>query len=64
MIEIYIKQFNEWDKSSFTFRYPINKELDILFNDAKYLDLINLREKMNYIIFLRFRWERIFHKKL
>ncbi|WP_373181285.1 hypothetical protein [Clostridium butyricum] len=43
----YIRQFSDFDKSSFTFRYPINKKIDLLFNEDKFLDLINLRERMN-----------------
>lgn len=47
IVRDYIKQFSDFDKSSFTFRYPINKELDLLFKEEKFLDLINLRERMN-----------------
>lgn len=49
VVEDYIKQFNEFDKSSFIFCYLTNKELDLSFNEAQYLDLINLRERMNEV---------------
>lgn len=54
IVESYIKLFNEIDKSSFTFRYPVNKELNILFSNTKHLDLLNLKiEWLNYITFLK-----------
>lgn len=43
----YIRQFSDLDISSFSFRYPINKELNLLFYKEQCLDLINLRERMN-----------------
>jgi hypothetical protein len=46
-VEDYISQFNIFDKSSFTFRYPITKELDGVLTKERRINLINLKERMD-----------------
>lgn len=45
-VEEYIKEFHQFDKSSFTFRYPITKELDRVLTSEKRINLINLRDRI------------------
>jgi hypothetical protein len=44
--EDYIKQFHLLDRSSFTFRYPITKNLNHVIGEQKRIDLPNLRDRM------------------
>lgn len=46
-VESYIKQFDEFDKSSFKFRYPITKDLKGVLENEVRLNLSNLKERMN-----------------
>ena len=46
-VEDYIKQFAAEDNNSFAFRYPITKDLDLVNNKPKYINLINLAERMD-----------------
>ena len=46
LIEDYIKQFEEVSKISTEYRYPINKENNVILKGDTYLDLNNLKEKM------------------
>lgn len=51
--EDYIFQFDVYDNSSYTFRYPMSKKLQIIHEKNKYLDLKNLKERMDELfIFL------------
>lgn len=47
--EGYILQYHVFDKDSFSFRYPINKRLDVLHEKWEYLDIKNLKIRMNEI---------------
>jgi len=47
IVEDYIKQFHEIDKSSFSFRYPITKDLDQILNTQHRINLSNLLQRMN-----------------
>lgn len=47
VVEDYIKQFHELDKTSFTFRYPITKNLKEVHERRSLINLQNLRERMN-----------------
>lgn len=42
----YIKQFNDFDKSSFTFRYPVDKNLNGMLDGEKRINLVVLKESM------------------
>lgn len=42
----YIEQFDKMDRSSFTFRYPINKDLRGILPGEKRINLVNLKEGM------------------
>lgn len=44
VVESYILQFDKFDKSSFTFRYPINKELQGVLSKEMRINLVNLKE--------------------
>ncbi|HHT96569.1 MAG TPA: hypothetical protein GXZ90_01580 [Clostridiales bacterium] len=46
-LQSYIYEFNDLDPDGFRFRYPINKKLDSLNKDWEYLDLVNLKHRMN-----------------
>ena len=52
--EQYIIQMDEFDSTSFDFRYPIDKKVDLTHKTWEYIDLPNLKEKMerfyNYYI--------------
>lgn len=43
-VEGYILQFDKFDKSSFTFRYPINKDLQGVLSKEMRINLVNLKE--------------------
>jgi hypothetical protein len=47
IVNSYIIQFHEMDKHSFTFRYPIKKDLSSVLSGQKKVDLLNLKCKMN-----------------
>lgn len=44
--ESYIRQFHSFSKTSFEFRYPIDKKGDIIHSEPYRLDLLNLKDKM------------------
>ena len=46
IIEDYIKQFEEVSRDSTEYRYPVNKKNDVILKENTYLDLSNLKEKM------------------
>lgn len=43
-VENQIKQFNELDKSSMTFRYPVDKKGDVFKNLSDYINVENIKE--------------------
>lgn len=43
----YVRQFHAFDRSSFTFRYPMTMDLSPVLRSQKRLDLPNLRLRMN-----------------
>jgi hypothetical protein len=43
----YIEQFHVLDESSFSFRYPIKKDLDLILNKERRINLPNLRQRMD-----------------
>jgi len=47
IVEDYIEQFHKLDESSFSFRYPITKNLDQILNDERRINLPNLRQRMD-----------------
>ncbi|NMF00249.1 hypothetical protein [Aneurinibacillus aneurinilyticus] len=47
VVEDYINQFHEFDKSSFRFRYPINKNLSPTLDKEDRIDLLNLKQRIN-----------------
>lgn len=47
IVEDYIKQFHKLDESSFSFRYPITKNLDQILNAEQRINLPNLRQRMD-----------------
>ncbi len=47
IVEEYITEFHHYDQSSFSFRYPIDKELKLQFGSEMRLDLSNLKDRMN-----------------
>lgn len=46
-VEEYIKQFHIFDKSSYTFRYPIKLNLNSVINRENKVNLLNLQARMN-----------------
>lgn len=52
--EDYVSQMHEYEKTSFEFRYPTEKNGNMIHEKWKYLDLVNLKERMeafyNYYI--------------
>ena len=46
-VEDYIHQFAAVDGNSFAFRYPITKELDLVNDKEKFINLVNLAERMD-----------------
>lgn len=47
VVEDYITQFHEFDKSSFRFRYPIDKKLNPVLDEEQFIDLLNLKQRMD-----------------
>lgn len=47
VVEDYIKQFHELDKTSFSFRYPITKNLEEVHEHLRLINLQDLRDRMN-----------------
>jgi hypothetical protein len=47
IVEDYIRQFHELDKGSFSFRYPINKNLEQILDNQRRINLPNLRQRMD-----------------
>jgi hypothetical protein len=47
IVEDYIMQFHELDKSSSSFRYPINKNLEQILDSQRRINLPNLRQRMD-----------------
>jgi hypothetical protein len=45
-VEKYILEFHEIDKSSFSFRYPITKSLDLIFKNQKRINLKHVKDIM------------------
>jgi hypothetical protein len=48
-VDDYIMQFHQMDESSFSFRYPVDRDDDPHFKDIEKIDLNNLRVRMNQI---------------
>lgn len=46
IVEDYINQFNSFDKSSFRFRYPIDKKLNPTIEKEDRIDLANIKARM------------------
>jgi hypothetical protein len=46
-VEEYIMQFHELDKSSSSFRYPINKSLEQILDNQRRINLPNLHQRMD-----------------
>lgn len=62
--DTYIRQFDFFDKDSFSFRYPITKRLQLIHSKWKYLDLPNLKNRMNELyIFLNAVEDSIDHRQ-
>lgn len=47
VVEKYIKDFVEFDSSSFNFRYPIKKDLELVFGQEKRINLRHVKEIMD-----------------
>ncbi|WP_338096339.1 hypothetical protein [Methanorbis rubei] len=47
VVEDYISQFAKVDKNSFAFRYPITKDLTLINDKEKFINLRNLAERMD-----------------
>ncbi|MCM3786218.1 hypothetical protein M3231_25000 [Neobacillus mesonae] len=45
-VESYILQYHDFDKGSFKFRYPIDKDYNPLLKDEERIDIVNLKECM------------------
>lgn len=45
-VESYIMQYHNYDKSSFKFRYPIDKDYNPLLKDEERLDIVNLKNRI------------------
>lgn len=46
VVESYIMQYHNFDKGSFKFRYPIDKDANPLIKGEERIDLVNLKERM------------------
>lgn len=46
VVEKYILEFSAFDKSSFTFRYPITKDLTLIFGKEQRINLRHAKERM------------------
>lgn len=49
IVEKYIQEFHEIDKGSFNFRYPITKEMELVFGSEKRVNLLHLKNIINEI---------------
>jgi hypothetical protein len=47
IVEDYIEQFHKLDETSFSFRYPVKKNLDQILNDERRINLSNLRQRVD-----------------
>lgn len=47
IVEDYIEQFHKLDETSFSFRYPVTKNLDQILNSERRINLSNLRQRMD-----------------
>jgi len=47
IVEDYIEQFYKLDETSFSFRYPVKKNLDQILNDERRINLSNLRQRVD-----------------
>lgn len=47
IVEDYIEQFHKLDETSFSFRYPVTKNLDQILNAERRINLPNLRKRMD-----------------
>ncbi|WP_404469404.1 hypothetical protein [Sutcliffiella horikoshii] len=45
-VESYVLQYHSFDKSSFKFRYPIDKDYNPILEGEERIDIINLKERM------------------
>ncbi|MBI5750438.1 MAG: hypothetical protein HZA00_15080 [Nitrospinae bacterium] len=48
-VEDYVMQFHQMDESSFSFRYPVDRNDDTLFKDIDKIDVRNLRIRINQL---------------
>ena len=46
VVERYIQEFNTVDKSSFSFRYPITKDLKLIFGEEQRINLKHVKDRM------------------
>ena len=46
VVEKYIREFSLIDKSSFSFRYPITKDIELIFGEEKRINLRHIRDRM------------------
>ncbi|MCH5585625.1 hypothetical protein MK805_11785 [Shimazuella sp. AN120528] len=47
IVQDYILQFHKFDGRSFKFRYPINKRLEPMLEKEHFIDLVNLKKRMD-----------------
>lgn len=47
VVKKYIIEFDQFDKSSFSFRYPIRKDLALIFGKEKRINLRHVKERMD-----------------
>ncbi len=47
IVESYIMQFHELDKNSYSFRYPINKDLEQILDNQRRINLPSLRQRID-----------------
>ncbi|WP_156178024.1 hypothetical protein [Bacillus sp. SA1-12] len=45
-VDSYILQYHSFDKNSFKFRYPIDKDYNPILKDEERIDIVNLKERM------------------
>jgi hypothetical protein len=46
VVERYIQEFSRVDKSSFSFRYPITKDLELIFGEEQRINLRHVKDRM------------------
>jgi hypothetical protein len=46
VVEKYIQEFSTVDKSSFSFRYPITKDLELIFGEEQRINLRHVKDRM------------------